>query len=159
MLVLEAEVPEVDVSIVPSVVPVGRLRERTIAWLDRAFVRGIATNGRLSYRGPSRKFPFRGGEGDFTASADARDVTLDYYPGFAPVTGATGTARFHNASIEADVSVAALGGLKVSQATFAMADYKAPVLRGDRQGERRPAESAGLCAGESARPGGRRTCS
>ncbi len=129
VLVLEAEVPEVDVSIVPSVVPVGRLRERTIAWLDRAFVRGVATNGRLSYRGPTRKFPFRGGEGDFTASADARDVTLDYYPGFAPVTGATGAARFHNASIEADVSAAALGGLKVSQATFAMADYKAPVLQ------------------------------
>ena len=129
VLVLEAEVPEVDVSIVPSVVPVGRLRERTIAWLDRAFVRGVASNGRLSYRGPTRKFPFRAGEGDFTASADARDVTLDYYPGFAPVTSATGTARFHNASIEADVSAAELGGLKLSQATFAMADYKAPVLR------------------------------
>ncbi len=70
--------------------PVGRLRERTIAWLDRAFVRGTATNGRLSYRGPVRKFPFRNGEGDFTASADATNVTLDYYPGFAPLANAIG---------------------------------------------------------------------
>jgi uncharacterized protein (TIGR02099 family) len=129
VLVLQAVVPEVDVSIVPSVVPVGRLRERTIAWLDRAFVRGIATNGRLSYRGPTKKFPFRGGEGEFTASADASNVTLDYYPGFAPVTNVTGTARFHNASIEADVSAGEVGGLKLSQASFAMADYKAPVLQ------------------------------
>jgi uncharacterized protein (TIGR02099 family) len=137
VLVLDAVVPEVDVSIVPTVVPVGRLRERTIAWLDRAFVRGIATNGRLSYRGPTKKFPFRGGEGEFTATADARNVTLDYYPGFAPVTNVTGSARFHNASIEAGVSSAELGGLKVSQASFAMADYRAPVLevRGKASGD------------------------
>ena len=131
ILALTAEVPEVDVSLVPQVVPVGRLRERTIAWLDRAFVRGRATNGRLSYRGPVRKFPFRDGEGDFTASADATNVTLDYYPGFAPLVNASGTARFHNAAIEADVASGELGGLKLSQARFRMADYKAPILEID----------------------------
>ena len=131
ILALTAEVPEVDVSLVPQVVPVGRLRERTIAWLDRAFVRGRATNGRLSYRGPVRKFPFRDGEGDFTASADATNVTLDYYPGFAPLANASGTARFHNASIEADVASGELGGLKLSRARFRMADYKAPILEID----------------------------
>ena len=131
ILALTAEVPEVDVALVPQVVPVGRLRERTIAWLDRAFVRGTATNGRLSYRGPVQKFPFRNGEGDFTASADATNVTLDYYPGFAPLANASGTAQFHNASIAADVASGELGGLKLSQARFLMADYKAPILKID----------------------------
>ena len=131
ILLLTAAVPEVDISLVPKVVPVGRLRERTIAWLDRAFVRGTATNGRLSYRGPVRKFPFRDGEGDFTASADATNVTLDYYPGFAPLANASGTARFHNASIEADVASGELGGMKLSRARFRMADYKAPILEID----------------------------
>lgn len=130
-LTLTAEVPEVDVSLVPQFVPVGRLRERTIAWLDRAFVRGTATNGRLSYRGPVRKFPFRGGEGDFTATADASNVTLDYYPGFAPLANAAGSAKFHNASIEANLASGELGGLKLSQARFLMADYRAPVLEID----------------------------
>ena len=133
-LALNAEVPEVDVSLVPKFVPVGRLRERTIAWLDRAFVRGIATNGRLSYRGPVQKFPFDDGEGDFSASADATNVTLDYYPGFAPLANASGTARFHNALIEADVASGELGGLRLSQARFVMADYRAPVLEIDGKG-------------------------
>ena len=62
-----------------------------------------------------RKFPFRDGEGDFTASADATNVTLDYYPGFAPLTNASGTAKFRNASIAADVASGELGGLKLSQ--------------------------------------------
>jgi len=128
VLTLDAKVPQVDIAIVPKVVPVGRLRERTIAWLDRAFVRGVATNGRLSYRGPVRKFPFRNGEGDFTASADATGVTIDYYPGFAPITNASGTAQFHNASIAADIGAGELGGLRLGQARFRMADYKAPVL-------------------------------
>ena len=131
ILTLNAEVPEVDISLVPKVLPVGRLRERTIAWLDRAFVRGIATNGRLSYHGPVRKFPFRNGEGEFTATADARNVTLDYYPGFAPLANAAGSAGFHNASIEAKVAAGELGGLKLTQAKFLMADYKAPVLEID----------------------------
>ncbi len=128
VLTLDAQVPQVDVAIVPKVVPVGRLRERTIAWLDRAFVQGTATNGHLKYHGPVRKFPFRNGEGDFTASADATGVTIDYYPGFAPLANASGSAKFHNAAIEANITAGELGGLRVGQARFRMADYKAPVL-------------------------------
>ncbi|MDH5227562.1 MAG: DUF3971 domain-containing protein, partial [Gammaproteobacteria bacterium] len=128
ILSLQAEVPTVDVTIVPKVVPVGPLHEKTIAWLDRAFVHGTATNGRLDYRGPTKLFPFRNGEGEFTASADATDVTIDYYPGFAPLTRASGTASFHNAAIEAQVAAGELGGLRVGQAKFRMGDYKAPVL-------------------------------
>ena len=134
ILTLNAEVPEVDVALVPKFVPVGRLRERTIAWLDRAFIRGTATNGRLNYRGPVKKFPFRNGEGDFTASADVTNVTLDYYPGFAPLTNASGKAKFHNALIEADITSGELGGLRLSQARFVMADYRAPVLEVDGKG-------------------------
>lgn len=128
VLSLQAEVPTVDVTVVPKVVPVGRLRERTIAWLDRAFVNGTATNGRLDYRGPTKLFPFRNGEGEFTASAQASGVTIDYYPGFAPLTRASGTAKFRNAAIEADINAGELGGLRVAQAKFRMGDYKSPVL-------------------------------
>ena len=133
ILTLDAQVPEVDVAIVPKVLPVGRLRERTIAWLDRAFIAGTASNGRLRYHGPVRKFPFRDGEGEFTATADVRDVTLDYYPGFAPVTRASGAVRFHNASIEASLTGGELGALKLGQAKFVMAEYRAPVLQIDGQ--------------------------
>ncbi|HXW10479.1 MAG TPA: hypothetical protein VD737_07690, partial [Steroidobacteraceae bacterium] len=57
VLDLDATVEGLDVTSVPLFIPVGRLRERTIAWLDRAFVAGRASNGRVRYHGPVRQFP------------------------------------------------------------------------------------------------------
>jgi uncharacterized protein (TIGR02099 family) len=128
VLELDATVDGLDVATVPDFIPVGRLRERTIAWLDRAFVAGRASNGHVRYRGPVRQFPFRHGEGEFLATADAADVTLDYYPGFAPLTRAAGKVVFHNASIEAALASGEAGGVHLDGATFKLGDYKAPVL-------------------------------
>lgn len=134
VLTAAAKVDRLDITAVPKFIPVGRLRERTIAWLDRAFVLGTATNGRLTYRGPVRKFPFRHGEGDFRASVDLTGVTLDYYPGFAPVTAAAGQAVFHDSSIEARLAAGQVGGLRLTNTRFRMSDYKTPVLEIEAQG-------------------------
>ena len=58
---MSATVEDIDVTSVPQFLPVGRMKERTIAWLDGAFKHGRATNGKLSFRGPVKKFPFREG--------------------------------------------------------------------------------------------------
>jgi uncharacterized protein (TIGR02099 family) len=134
VLDLDASVEGIDVSTVPQYIPVGRLRERTIAWLDRAFVSGSAGNGRVSYHGPVRKFPFRGGEGEFVATADVQDMTLDYYPGFAPLEHGAGKVVFRNASIEATLASGEVAGIRLDGATFTLSDYKAPVLDIDARG-------------------------
>jgi uncharacterized protein (TIGR02099 family) len=134
VLVLDATVDEADVAAASRFIPYGRLRERTIAWLDRAFVRGKVVDGRLTYRGPVRKFPFRKGEGEFKATARALGVTLDYFPGFAPLTDGNGTVSFHNAAIGAELESGAIGGLRLGRVKFDMADYKAPVMRIDATG-------------------------
>ena len=137
--------PEVDVAIVPSVVPVGRLRERTIAWLDRAFVRGIATQrpAELSRTDEEVSVPRR--RGRVHRLGRRADVTLDYYPGFAPVTDATGTRQLpQRLDRGATFRRGELGGLKVSQATFRDGGLQGAGAGGRRQGERRPAEGAGL---------------
>ena len=134
VLDLEARVEDVDVAGVPQFIPVDRLGERTIAWLDRAFVRGTASNGRLSYHGPVRRFPFRHGEGTFRASADTQGVTLDYYPDFAPLTRAAGHVEFHNASITAQLVAGDVGGVAVEATRFNLSDYRAPVLGIDARG-------------------------
>ena len=43
VLTATAQVDRLDITAVPKFIPVGRLRERTIAWLDRAFVRGTGS--------------------------------------------------------------------------------------------------------------------
>ena len=128
LLTLDAEVAWLDVALVRRVLPVGRLNPRALAWLDGAFVQGRVENGRIRYAGPVRKFPFRGGEGEFTAGADVSGVTLDYFPGFAPVAGVAGTVLFRNAGVEANVREGQVAGLRLTRAAVSIADLKESVI-------------------------------
>jgi uncharacterized protein (TIGR02099 family) len=129
VLDLSAWVDGAEVAAVNEVLPVGNLSPRAISWLQRAFVRGQVANGRLHYLGPVRQFPFRNGEGEFTASADVSGATVDYYAGFAPLTGAAGTAVFHNAGMQAEVREGDIGGLRIVHATYSVVDFRgAPML-------------------------------
>lgn len=127
-LTLDAEVSRFDIARVRDVLPAGRLKPRTLAWLDGAFVRGRVEQGRVHYQGPVRKFPFRGGEGEFAASAEVRGASLVYFDGFAPVEDAAGEVTFHNAGLEARVSAARVGGLRLGRATVTIPDLKEPVI-------------------------------
>lgn len=131
---LEARVDRLDATLVGSVLPIGRLKPRSIAWLEGAFQRGTATEGVLSYHGPTRKFPFRGGEGEFKARAVVSDASLLYFPGFAPLSGGNGTVEFHNAGLQARLDAGQVGGLRLSAATVAIDDLKEPVLDIEAQG-------------------------
>lgn len=128
---LEASVERLDATLVSSVLPIGRLKPRSIAWLEAAFQKGTATAGVLSYHGPTRKFPFRGGEGEFTARALVKDATLAYFPGFAPLTGGNGTVEFHNAGLQATLDSGQVGGLRLGGAQVAIEDLKEPTLEID----------------------------
>jgi uncharacterized protein (TIGR02099 family) len=128
---LEARVERLDATIVNSVLPIGRLKPRSIAWLEAAFLKGTATEGVLSYHGPTRKFPFRGGEGEFKARAVVNDATLEYFPGFAPLTGGNGAVEFYNAGLQATLDAGQVGGLRLRNAQVAIDDLKEPTLEID----------------------------
>jgi len=128
---LEVRVERLDATIVNSVLPIGRLKPRSIAWLEAAFLKGTATEGVLSYHGPTRKFPFRGGEGEFKARAVVNDATLEYFPGFAPLTGGNGTVEFYNAGLQGTLDAGQVGGLRLRNAQVAIDDLKEPTLEID----------------------------
>jgi uncharacterized protein (TIGR02099 family) len=130
---LEARVERLDATLVRRVLPVGRLKPRSLAWLDRAFQKGTARDGELSYHGPVRKFPFRAGEGEFTARAVVSDATLEYFPGFAPLTGGNGTVEFRNAGLRARLEAGQVGGLRLRDAQISIADLKQPLLEIDAE--------------------------
>jgi uncharacterized protein (TIGR02099 family) len=128
VLDLDASVEGSDAGVTPQYLPVARLKPRTLAWLDRAFVKGKVSNGRFSYHGPVRKFPFRNGEGEFSASADVSDLTLDYFEGFAPLTGASGRVEFRNAGMTAKLQGGEIAGLTVTAGDYTVADFREPLM-------------------------------
>jgi uncharacterized protein YhdP len=79
-------------------------------------------------RGPTRKFPFRYGEGEFAATAQVRGVTLDYFPGLAPLTDGAGTVHFVNSGLEGELRSGKMADLAIGHANFAIADLKDVVV-------------------------------
>lgn len=127
-LTAEARVDGLDVAAVRRFLPVGRLKPTTILWLAEAFEQGRVSVGRLSYRGPVRRFPFREGEGEFVATAEVEGATLNYFDGFPPLTAAVGSVEFRNASTRANLREGRVGDLKVGTTSFEIKDYRDPVL-------------------------------
>ena len=123
---LNLDVDSADMRLIPDVLPVGRLKARSLAWLERAFVAGAAT-GHVEVRGPTRKFPFHG-EGEFAATAQVRGVTLDYFPGLAPLTDGAGTVRFVNSWLEGELRSGKMADLAIGHANFSIADLKDVVV-------------------------------
>ncbi len=124
VLTVHASVDGSDASITPLFLPASHLKPHALAWLDRAFVAGRVSNGRFDYQGPVRKFPFRNGEGEFHASADVSEATLDYYAGFAPLTHATGKVEFRNQGMTAQLGEGRVAGLAVTGGDYALPDFR-----------------------------------
>jgi len=149
---LEARVERLDATLVSSVLPIGRLKPRSIAWLEGAFQKGTATDGVLSYHGPTRKFPFRGGEGEFKARAVVNDASLVYFPGFAPLTGGSGTVEFINAGLQAKLDAGDVGGLRLRGAQVSIDDLKRPTLEIDANATGDVAKALALLQGSPLGP-------
>jgi uncharacterized protein (TIGR02099 family) len=128
---LDARVDRADATLTPHVVPYGHLQPRSIAWLLMAFQQGTVSDGRVSYRGPTRRFPFRDGEGEFLATAVVRDARLTYFDGFAPLVNGVGEVEFRNAGLKAHLSSGEVGGLRLGDVRFAIPDLKHPDIEVD----------------------------
>jgi uncharacterized protein (TIGR02099 family) len=123
---LDARVERGDATLTPHVIPYGQMQPGSIAWLLMAFQKGSVSDGRVAYHGPTRKFPFRDGEGEFLATAVVRDATLTYFDGFAPLVNGVGDVEFHNEGLKAHLSSGEVGGLRVGEVQFAIPDLKSP---------------------------------
>ncbi len=61
------------------------LTRETLAWMERSFVDGRVTKGKLLYDGPTREFPFTAGGGKFEIRGHVRDGVYGFLPGWQPV--------------------------------------------------------------------------
>ena len=141
---VDGTVEQADAALVRSLLPYGRLRPKSIAWLAAAFVRGTATDGVVHIAGPVKRFPFRNGGGEMRIAFDARDITLDYFAGFTPLHDAGGRVLFENGALRAELGSGRVGGLSLRRGAVAIADLKEPVIDIDASGDGDLGEALGM---------------
>ncbi len=125
---LDARAVLSDVSAVPRYLPQDKLTPRALEWLDRAFVSGRVPEARVQITGPLRGFPYREGQGRFRATARVEDLTLDYAPGWQPVTVAGAQVEFDGPALRAAAAAGTLGQIAVRDGWVELADWRESLL-------------------------------
>lgn len=117
-----------DLSAVSRYIPVSRIGDKPLAWLDEAFVAGRVPETHVEITGPARGFPYREGQGRFTGTARGEGVTLRFAPEWQPLTGLDVTAYFKGSGMTAQATRAAIGEVRVGAALAEMRDWRDSML-------------------------------
>ncbi|MCP1727691.1 uncharacterized protein (TIGR02099 family) [Natronospira proteinivora] len=125
---LNAQVPEARSDNLSDYLPVGRMPERAVEWLDTAIVSGRAFNGEVKVDGPSRPFPYENGEGVFQIGFDVRDGELDYEAGWPRLREADARVEFDGAGMEIRSRRGEIAGYEVVSGRASIDDLREPVL-------------------------------
>ena len=126
-----------DLSAVARYFPVSRIGEKSLAWLDQAFVAGRVPEAYVEITGPARGFPYREGQGRFTGVARGEGVTLKFAPDWQPLAGLDLTAQFQGPGMTAQATGATLGEVRIGAASAGMDDFRDSrlVVRGDAEAD------------------------
>ena len=130
---LDARATVSDIAVVSRYLSQEKLTPQALEWLDRAFVAGRAPEARVQITGPLRGFPYREGQGRFVATARVEDVTLDYAPGWLPVTGLAAEVQFEGPTLHVAADSGRIGELGIRGGRADLADWRDAqlVVRGD----------------------------
>lgn len=129
VLRLSATAEDLNVAATGKYTPAHKLSSRTLAWFDRAFAGGRIVNAQVQIDGPTRAFPFRNGEGTFTANAQVADATLAFHEQWVPATNIAAAASFRNQSMTVRANSAHFGGLAAQNVIAEIRDFKENELR------------------------------
>lgn len=124
VLDLEAHAKNADASKAWQYMPINKLRDKPLAWLDQAFIAGRVPEAEVVYRGPTRSFPFRDGEGLFRITGRTEDLTLSYQPGWPVLTGLAVDFEFLNEGLTTSTSRGMVSGLVIEKGTAVFPDLK-----------------------------------
>ncbi len=121
---LNATATNFDVTQLWRYLQTGRLKPKTIRWLDAAFRAGRVTEARAHVTGPTRGFPYREGQGRFHATGRATGVNLFYAPGWPEIQGVETAFEFNGPAMHAVASRGSVGGVPFTQAEVNSADLR-----------------------------------
>jgi uncharacterized protein (TIGR02099 family) len=95
---LEAELSSFDLTAVKRYLPVGKLPQPAVDWIDAALVAGRVEQARLTLFGPLDAIPFDAGDGELRFEADVANATLAYREDWPAATVVTGHLEFLNSA-------------------------------------------------------------
>lgn len=96
-------------------------------WLRRGITKGNASEAKLTLKGDLARFPFLDGAGTFLVTAKARDVTLDYAPGWPLLEHIDGDLRFAGAGMHIDAQRGSMFGTRIGATVVDIPDFDAEV--------------------------------
>lgn len=135
-LQIEATARDVRLAAAPAYLPVGVMPDRIVAWLDSALRAGRVDEARVTFKGATREFPFRDGDGLFKAEFDIADGVLSFDPGWPEASALDAHVRFENEGLWAEVRSGRLLDVAAGPAEVGIPDLAKGMLAvtGEAQG-------------------------
>jgi uncharacterized protein (TIGR02099 family) len=127
-LVFDAVARGLQLTSGPRYLPVDKLPDTVIEWLDDALRGGQIDEARVQFRGATREFPFRDDQGRFTAEFDIVDGELAFDPDWPNATRIDASVRFENEGLSADVRSARLLDVAAGPVKVEMPDLREGLL-------------------------------
>ena len=128
LLVFDAVARGLQLTSAPRYLPVDKMPDTVIEWLDDALRGGQIDEARVQFRGATREFPFREDQGRFTAEFDIVDGELAFDPDWPNATRIDASVRFENEGLSADVRSARLLDVAAGPVKLEMPDLREGLL-------------------------------
>ncbi len=128
LLDLSATVAGFDATQTWRYLPIDKISDKSLGWLDAAFRAGHVINAQVSVTGPTRGFPYREGQGRFHAEARVAGVTLFYAPGWPVIRGIDADLFFDGPAIRVLATRGSVAGIPITQAEASSADYRDAIV-------------------------------
>lgn len=111
--------------------PGKKIPERTMDWLDRAFLAGVVSDGQAELTGDLRRFPFHDGGGLFRIRFGFDHLRLHFHDEFGDLEDLGGDAEFKNDGFMAHARHGHAQGIVIRDAVAGMTNFKEAELTAD----------------------------
>ena len=112
-----------DISVVQDYYPLGVMGDKTVSWLDRAFVSGQIDRGDLLFYGELDQFPFLDGQGAFEVLFNLADTEIQFAEAWPNLTHVNADVLFLKDSLAIDIQEADVQKLKIKDAVVKIPSF------------------------------------
>ena len=120
---LKAHLHEVEAARLRDYLPMSAFNPSTAKWLGGAFVNGKLKTADVVLRGQLANFPFRQGEGQFSAQVDTENLELDFNPDWPHLFDIKAKLQFSGSSLIVDSVGGRIGNIPFHAAHAETPDY------------------------------------